>query len=93
MMTNSTSSTSFDIAQKLALTPRTLQNKLKQEGVTFSRILDNVRQEIAQFYLSEQEESIAEIALLLGFSDQSAFTKAFKQWTGLTPYRYRANLD
>jgi len=79
------------IAHKLAVTGRMLQKKLKEEGTTFSRVWDKVRLEIAQFYLGEKEESIADIALLLGFSDQSAFTKAFKQWTSITPRKFRTD--
>jgi len=77
------------ISRKLAVSSRTLQSRLKEEGATFSQIWDKVRQDIAQYYLIEREEPISEIALLLGFADQSAFTKAFKQWCGQTPLHYR----
>lgn len=77
------------IAKELTMSPRTLQGKLKMEGQSFSQIRDQVRKEIAIEYLKGSDEGICEIAFLLGFSEQSTFTKAFKQWTGLPPLQYR----
>lgn len=77
------------MAGHFAMTIRSLQRKLKEEGTTFRELLDEVRKEIAIGYLKEGNDSICEIALLLGFTDQSAFHHAFKRWTGKTPGGYR----
>jgi AraC-like DNA-binding protein len=77
------------IAGHLAMTARTLQLKLKEEGTSFRKLQDEVRKELAIGYLKDGNDSICEIALLLGFSDQSAFHHAFKRWTGKTPGEYR----
>ncbi len=77
------------ISGELALSERNLQLKLQEEGTTFRNLLDSVRKEIAVGYLKNRETTICEIALLLGFSDQSAFHHAFKRWTGMTPGEYR----
>ena len=77
------------VAQNLAMTIRNLQLKLKKEGTSFRKLLDEVRKEIAIGYLKDENDSICEIALLLGFADQSAFHHAFKRWTGKTPGEYR----
>ncbi|MCJ8312963.1 MAG: AraC family transcriptional regulator [Saccharospirillaceae bacterium] len=77
------------IAKKLAMSPRTLQGKLKTEGQSFSAIRDQVRKSIAIEFLKDTDEGICDIAFLLGFSEQSTFSKAFKQWTGLPPKQYR----
>lgn len=76
-------------AQKLIMTTRNLQHKLKEEGTSFRKLLEDVRKEIAVGCLKEETASICEIALLLGFADQSAFQHAFKRWTGKTPGAYR----
>lgn len=79
------------VAQRLGVGVRTLQNHLKKEQTTFRLLWDEVRKEIALDYLSKSQESIADIAFLLGYSEQSSFTKAFKLWTGVTPNQYRQN--
>ena len=80
------------IAKNLALTTRNLQLKLKKEGASFRNLLDEVRKKIAVGYLKDEDASICEIALLLGFAEQSAFHHAFKRWTGKTPGEYRRHL-
>ncbi len=77
------------ISSNLAISTRNLQNKLKEEGTTYQKILDNVRKEIALDYLKKDEITIVDIAFLLGFSEQSSFNHAFKRWTGATPKEYR----
>lgn len=77
------------IAGNLAVSRRLLQRKLQEEGITFQQVLDKVRKEVALDYLEHREASLAEIAFLLGFSEQSAFNHAFKRWTGSTPGEYR----
>lgn len=77
------------IATQLAVTTRSLQMRLKQEGATFRKLNEGVRKEIAIRYLEKENAAICEIALLLGFSDQSAFQHAFRRWTGVSPGAYR----
>lgn len=78
------------VARRLGLGERTLQRRLDESGLGFADVLAEVRAELAREYLREPGVSLAEIAWLLGFSDQSAFTRAFKRWTGLTPGAWRA---
>lgn len=73
------------VAVALNASPRSLQRRLQAEGTTFQRVLDDLRKEIARTYLRDPMRPIAEIALLLGFSDQTTFHRAFVRWTGQTP--------
>lgn len=77
------------VAKALATSPRTLQRRLKAHGVRYSDLLDTMREGTAKGYLHDAQISIAEAAYLLGFSEQSAFTRAFKRWTGSSPNEYR----
>ena len=77
------------VAKRLGVPARTLQRRLKDEGTSFQVIRDTTRKELAQRYL-DARMSIAEISFLLGFSEPSAFFRAFKRWTGLTPAEARA---
>ena len=77
------------IARDLALSTRNLQNKLKEEGTTYQKLLDKVRKELAVDYLKNSDMALYDIAFLLGFSDQSAFNHAFRRWTGSYPMEYR----
>lgn len=74
-----------DVAQKLRVGTRTLRRKLAAEGVTFARILEDFRHAMAKHYLAEQDLSISRIAWLLGHTEVSAFSHAFRRWTGRTP--------
>ena len=76
------------VADSLALSVRTLQNRLRKEQTTYQGLLDGIRKRIAQDYLARGEASVCDIAFLLGFSEQSAFNHAFKRWTGSTPLEY-----
>lgn len=76
------------VANKLAVSARHLQNKLKDEGATYRELYDQVRKEMAMRYLREPEVSMYDTAFLLGFSDQSAFNHAFKRWTGKSPTEF-----
>ncbi len=80
------------VAQDLNLTPRTLQRKLSDADTSFQQVLDRTRRELAQDYLRQRGLSLAEIAFLLGFQNQSAFNHAFKEWTGASPGSYRDSL-
>jgi AraC-like DNA-binding protein len=79
------------IAEVLQFSRRTLQRKLAAEGTTLKALLEEVRQELALRYLEDGTLSLSEIGFLLGFADQSAFSRAFKRWTGCSPTGYRAN--
>ena len=72
-------------AARLQMSGRSLQRRLQEEGSAYQQLLDELRCELASRHVAEQRESIAEIAFLLGFSEVSAFHRAFKRWTGLTP--------
>jgi AraC-like DNA-binding protein len=69
---------------------RTLARQLSADGLTFSAILDQYRAEMAKAYLGQDDLTMSEIAWLLGYQDVSAFTHAFKRWTGITPRQMRA---
>lgn len=77
------------IARALNVSVRTLQRKLVAAGTTFREVSDSVRRRLAEEYLSDRSVSTAEVAFLLGFSDQTAFNRAFRRWTGETPGRWR----
>jgi AraC-like DNA-binding protein len=79
------------VARELAISTRHLQNKLRDEGTTYRKLLEQLRQETALRYLQDSTETLCDIAFLLGFSDQSAFTNAFKRWTGSSPHTFRRN--
>lgn len=69
--------------------PRSLQRRLSEQGTSFQALLDNTRQHLAERHLMDAKLDLAEIALLLGYSEQSAFTRAFRAWTGLAPAQWR----
>jgi AraC-like DNA-binding protein len=77
------------VARRLAMSPRTLQRRLADEGVQFNDVLDRMRLQAAKTYLSKRDVAGAEVAYLLGFAEQSSFNHAFKRWTGQTPTEYR----
>lgn len=77
------------IAAELAMSTRQLQRELKAEGTSFQKLLDLIRQELALRYLKDPTIPIHDIAFLLGFSEPSAFNRAFKRWSGKTPSSYR----
>ena len=77
------------VAQKLGLSARTLQRRLRDEGTSHQHLLETLRQQLARQYLSRPEVAIGEVAFLLGFSEPSAFHRAFKRWTGMTPGSFR----
>lgn len=77
------------IARRLAMSPRTLQRRLSDEGVVFNDVLDEMRWAAARSYLSQGDIAATEVAYLLGFSSQSSFNRAFKRWSGRTPSEFR----
>ncbi|SEQ02765.1 AraC-type DNA-binding protein [Solimonas aquatica] len=77
------------LAAQLKLSSRSLQRKLAQAGLSYSQLLDGVRAELAQRYLQDESLSLTDIAFLLGYSEQSAFTRAHRRWTGRAPQAAR----
>ena len=77
------------VSARLDLHPQTLRRRLSKEGTSFSEIKSGLRRDVALHYLGKQGLSIEEIAHRAGFSESSAFIRAFKGWTGVTPYTYR----
>ena len=81
------------VANALNMSLRTLQRKLSEEGTTFGAIYQSLRQEMAQQYIHDSQMSMTEIAYLLGFSEQSNFTRAFRRWYGISPSDARQKLE
>jgi AraC-like DNA-binding protein len=77
------------IAGELKLAPRTLQRKLAEAGASYQQVLDQARYALATDYLRRPELSLVDIAFLLGYQEQSAFTHAFKEWAGVNPGAWR----
>jgi AraC-like DNA-binding protein len=77
------------IAAELKLSPRTLQRKLSDAGASFQHVLDQARYALAVDYLRQPGLSLVDIAFLLGYQEQSAFTHAFKDWAGVNPGAWR----
>lgn len=81
-----------DVAARLGLHPQTLRRRLAGEGSTFKQIKSDIRRDTALHFLGKRNLSVEEVAHRSGFSEASAFIRAFKSWTGLTPYSYRKGL-
>lgn len=77
------------VAKKMAMSPRTLQRQLKEQGSEFKQLVADTRRRFALSYLKNRKNTLTEIAFLLGYSEASAFNRAFKRWTGATPLAYR----
>ncbi|MGH8353609.1 MAG: AraC family transcriptional regulator GliR [Pseudomonas sp.] len=77
------------VAEKFAMTVRTLQRHLQQAGTSYQAILDQLRQELAEHYLTRSDLPIQDIAYYLGFTEARSFHRSFKNWTGITPGEYR----
>ena len=78
-----------DAAQNLQMSARTLQRKLNERQLTFTGLIERIRKEQATRYLRDTDVKIVHIAQMLGFSEQSAFQRAFKRWTQQTPKQFR----
>jgi AraC-like DNA-binding protein len=74
------------------LSERTLQRRLAGTGVSYSRLVDGVRRDLALKHIGDAGLSISEIAYLLHFADSTAFYRAFKRWTSEAPAQYRSTL-
>lgn len=77
------------IAAALAIHPRTLQRRLKQEGESFNNLLDNIRSQLARYYLCDTDLSLAQISLMLGYSEQSIFSRRCRHWFKTAPSALR----
>ena len=84
--------TSDTIASHLSMHKRTLQRRLAREGATYEQLLNEERMKMARQYLSEPNLKLSQIAGLLGYSEQSAFNRACRDWFDLTPKAYRQKL-
>ena len=82
-----------EIAGRLGMSQRTFARRLSLEGVTFSEVLESLKSYLAQRYLADESLSISQIAWLLGYQEVSAFTHAFKRWTGRTPREVAVSAD
>jgi AraC-like DNA-binding protein len=80
-----------EIARQLGLSQRTSARRLSSEGLSFSQVLEDLRSDLAKQYLMDQGLSVSRIAWLLGYQEVSAFTHAFKRWTGKTPREVRVH--
>lgn len=80
-----------DVAANFNVAPRSLQRKLQEEGVTFQYVSDSVRKSLAIHYIESGKHQIKEISNMLGYNELSAFSRAFKRWTGKAPLSYYRN--
>ncbi|HQU69337.1 MAG TPA: AraC family transcriptional regulator ligand-binding domain-containing protein [Albidovulum sp.] len=81
-----------DVARELGMSERTLQRRITEGGASFRGLIDDARQELGRRMLSDEENSIDEIAFLLGFQDTSSFYRAFRAREGVTPAEWRSRL-
>ncbi|MEO1262614.1 MAG: AraC family transcriptional regulator ligand-binding domain-containing protein [Bacteroidota bacterium] len=79
------------IGRQLGMSNRTLTRRLSETGLTFRALIERTQQEISKDLLSHSSQSVSEIAFQAGFSEQSAFNRAFKRWTGKSPTTFRQN--
>jgi len=80
-----------DVATSLGMSGRTLQRRLADHGYTFQVLVDESRRQLAERLLQQTDYSLAEVAFMTGYSEQSAFTRAFKRWAGQTPRSFRVS--
>ncbi len=80
------------VAKKMAMGPRTLQRRLKEYGFDFKKLVEDTRQRFAVSYLKDRKNTLTEVAFLLGYSELSAFNRAFKRWTRSTPLDYQRKM-
>ncbi len=80
-----------NIADRLSMSKRTLQRQLKAANISYQLILDKTRLDLSNHYLSATDISVKEIAYLIGYLDTNAFQRAYKKWTGITPYQFRTD--
>jgi AraC-like DNA-binding protein len=81
-----------DSAHALGISTRALQKRLSRQSTSFKAVLQSQRAEMAERALCDRRQSLDEVAFSLGYSDQTCFGRAFKEWTGMTPHSYRAKI-
>jgi AraC-like DNA-binding protein len=81
------------LTDQLNMTPATMRRRLHEEGASYQSIKDQLRRDLAISYLSHSSRSVMDIALELGFSERSAFHRAFRKWTGASPGEFRRTLQ
>lgn len=79
-----------DIAEQMGLAGWSLQRRLREHGLNFSGVVDKLRCELATHYLGQQQLTISDLAPLLGYSETSAFSRAFRRWFGVSPRQWRS---
>ncbi len=84
--------TAIQVAEKLAISERTLHRRLAAQGLVFSSVLDRIREKRAREYLERSRLSIAQIAEILDFAETASFSRAFKRWTGMSPLLFRKTM-
>jgi AraC-like DNA-binding protein len=77
------------VAELVRLSPRTLQRRLCDEGLSFAHVVTRVRLDVARRMLADPGRKVIDVALELGYSDPAHFTRAFARWTGLTPREFQ----
>jgi AraC-like DNA-binding protein len=77
------------VSKQIGVSPRTLQRKLNEEGTSYHKLVEDVQRALSERYLKSSELTICEISYLVGFSQQSAFQRAFKRWKGITPKEFQ----
>ncbi len=80
-----------DLARELHLSTRTLQRRLTDQGITFQRLLEEARRELAHHYLLHSFRELNETAYLLGYEDANSFFRAFHHWEGITPGQWKTS--
>ena len=78
-----------DVAQRMNISSRTLHRRLEKENSSFQQIKDDIRRDAAVAYINRPELTISAVSILMGFQDTSAFYRAFKKWTGMSPGDFR----
>jgi len=81
------------VADALHMTPRNLHRKLQKESTSFKGLLTEVRKELAQQYIQDRSKTLTEISYLLGFSEASSFSRAYRNWTGRAPSEARLDVE
>lgn len=76
------------VADFMQLSPRSLQRHLSEAGTSFQALLDQTRQAMTEHYLKESKINLCQLAEMLGYSDQSAFSRAFQRWYGMSPSQW-----
>lgn len=77
------------IASSINISQRSLQRRLREQGVSFKQLLESTRRELSLLYVRDPQHSFNEVAFLLGFAEHSNFSRAFKRWYGKSPSQYR----